>query len=183
MDRYQCHRIFPAHPPNRGVSRGRRNGHFLSYPKSYEFGAPTFLTRFVSFQDGYLVIGWFMGSHCNQSSAFRAASSILGPESHPKSIPTIPIRTRGVDLPVYIVNAATAGTKERNRNAVKPASKILSEANCQSFLRYSTRKFHPEIQIFRVSSDRPRCPDRPPSRYRNRVMVIASVVSAGASLA
>jgi hypothetical protein len=32
-------------------------------PKTYEFRLPTFLTGIASFQDPYLISGWFMGSH------------------------------------------------------------------------------------------------------------------------
>lgn len=37
-------------------------------PKPFEFRAPTFPTRFASFQDGYLIVGWFVGGLRNQIS-------------------------------------------------------------------------------------------------------------------
>jgi hypothetical protein len=47
----------------KGISKELHSGLFLACPKTYEFRLATFLTGIVSFQDPYLISGWFMGSH------------------------------------------------------------------------------------------------------------------------
>jgi len=50
------------------MTKGIVSGRFLACPKTYEFRLPTFLTGIASFQDRYLISGWFMGSHLTQGT-------------------------------------------------------------------------------------------------------------------
>jgi glycosyltransferase involved in cell wall biosynthesis len=54
-------------------------GLFAASPKRYEFRLPTFLTGIASFQDAYLISGWFMGSHrIREGNARRPPSEFHG---------------------------------------------------------------------------------------------------------
>jgi hypothetical protein len=62
------------HGGNRNQAKELYSAPFLASPKMYEFRLPTFLTGIASFQDPYLISGWFMGS---DSGRDRQTSPIL----------------------------------------------------------------------------------------------------------
>jgi hypothetical protein len=52
------------------------SGLFPACPKIYEFRLPTFLIGIASFQDPYLIGGWFMGSHRTREGNARRPPSL-----------------------------------------------------------------------------------------------------------
>jgi hypothetical protein len=50
---------------------------FLARPKMYEFRLPTLLTGIASFQDPYLISGWFMGSQWTRKGNARLPPSLI----------------------------------------------------------------------------------------------------------
>jgi hypothetical protein len=60
-----------------GIARELHSGPFLACLKTYEFRLPTFLTGIASFQDPYLISGWFMGSHRAREGNARRPPSLI----------------------------------------------------------------------------------------------------------
>jgi hypothetical protein len=80
------------HGGNR-TAKELHSGPFRSCPKTYEFRLPTFLTGIASFQDPYLISGWFMGSH-GIPGRERQTSSILNICSYLSGFPGARFRIR-----------------------------------------------------------------------------------------
>jgi len=53
------------------------SGPLLACPKTYEFRLPTFLSGIASFQDPYLINGWFMGNHWTREGNARRPPSLI----------------------------------------------------------------------------------------------------------
>jgi len=62
-------------------------GLFAARPKTYEFRLPTFLTGIASFQDAYLISGWFMGSHRTRERTARRPPSFKYVAGIPLGVP------------------------------------------------------------------------------------------------